>query len=104
MECPCSAHGLHVDCRSYSHGVLMECSWTAHTAHGVHRKVWGSVKYSRGFMIMDGKLYYCLGGILLIFSASVFAKADPLGNQVAQDIPLRHMMLPFVNSRTAMGA
>jgi hypothetical protein len=36
---------------------------------------------------MDGKLYYCLGGILLIFSASIFAKADPLGNQVAQDIP-----------------
>ena len=36
---------------------------------------------------MDGKLYYCLEGILLIFSASVFAKADPLGNQVAQDIP-----------------
>ena len=37
---------------------------------------------------MDGKLYYCLEGILLIFSASVFAKADPLGNQVAQDIPI----------------
>ena len=36
---------------------------------------------------MDGKWYYCLGGILLIFSASVYAKADPLGNQVAQDIP-----------------
>jgi hypothetical protein len=36
---------------------------------------------------MDGKLYYCLGGILLMFSASVFAKADPIGNQVAQEIP-----------------
>ena len=36
---------------------------------------------------MNSKLYYCLGGILLIFFASIFAKADPLGNQVAQDIP-----------------
>ena len=24
----------------------MECLWIAHTAHGVHGKVWGSVKYS----------------------------------------------------------
>ena len=30
-----TAHGLHVECRKYSHGVLMECSWIAHTAHGV---------------------------------------------------------------------
>ena len=36
---------------------------------------------------MDGQLYYQLGGILLTFSASIFVKADPLGNQAVQDIP-----------------
>ena len=29
-----------------AHGLLMDCSYCSWSVHGVHGKVWGSVKYS----------------------------------------------------------
>jgi hypothetical protein len=38
-------------------------------------------------MTMGAKFYYYLLSFVLMFRTSIFAKADPLGNQAARDIP-----------------
>ena len=40
VQCSWTAHRLHVDCREYSHGVLILLMESMSTAHGVHGKVW----------------------------------------------------------------
>jgi hypothetical protein len=37
-------------------------------------------------MTTGGKFYYYLLSLILTFRTSIFAKADPLGNQAARDI------------------
>ena len=37
-------------------------------------------------MTMGGKFHHYLLSLILMFRTSVFAKADPLGNQAARDI------------------